>query len=225
MTNLTKKMSRVTLIVAGIALALFVGATGCQKPSAPQPQPVPKVIDQVPGDPPVTIGDGSLHAHSGLDWVTPDLNNHMIIQPWGDSQARTGTFYPGGECANITPSNPNGYTPNASAFLWTDDDNFYDISPQASSWTVTIAHDHRTDATNKHLGPNVTVTFVSNQLLIATDQGSFEAAKGGKNDGFNRHHNMPDVVTSIKVSGASSNFTWKPSSPKHPHYTLGFCYH
>jgi hypothetical protein len=212
-------MTKSRMTALGVVFLLLGGGLGALIHKLISP---PASSRQVPGDPPVTIGDGSIHVHSVLNWVTPDPDNtnHMIIEPYGANSSTTGKFYPGGECGN------NGSTPNASAFLWTDDgDRFYDISPAGGSWKVTIAHDHSKDGNNPHKGPNVTVTFVNNQLLMTTDMGSFDVSKGGQNDEYNRQHTMPDVVTSITVAGATSNVTWKPSSPKHPHYTLGFCYH
>jgi hypothetical protein len=125
-----------------------------------------------------------------------------------------------------------------AAFLWTDDDKVYDISPTSSNgsgWMITIYHDHRNDSNDKHAGPTVTVAFTgtSNALQIKSDKGAFDKVKANDHDENNRGHNWPDVVTKISVTGATAatgNLAlppggWTPPHPRHPHYTVGICYH
>ena len=212
--------SGVVLFVVGGAIALFLQAQ--------------HIIDffarfQVPGDPPVLVGDGSLHGHSKKGWLT-DADGDMMIVPVTDTANGVGSFRNDSDCK------VNGTS--ASAFLWTDDDSLYDISPSSSSgagWKVSILHDHRNDSTDKHMGATVTIQVVNSQLQITTDKGSFDASKkNNDHDGHNREHNWPDVVTSITVQGASTSSSnslksgvWDATakSGRHPHYTLAFCYH
>ena len=151
------QQARVMAIVATAAAALF---TGCQPPTAESPGGVTKL--QVPGDPPITIGDGSFHAHSQLDWISPDLSSGMIIRPKATSGAKPGSFSAGGPCAF---KDKNKTVHNAAAFLWTDEENLYDISPtnlnDTSKWSIVITH-------NNHV---VTVSVVSGFLQIASDSG------------------------------------------------------
>jgi hypothetical protein len=211
--------TRVMLIVAGAVAALLIGATGCEKPSSNPPQK-PAVITQAPGDPPITIGDGSLHVHSKKNWTT-NASGDMSIIPGGSS-----AFYANGDCGTFTEIVNNVSTQvQASVFLWTDDDTPYDISPSSpagSGWVVTISHGMN--------GPVVTVSVVSNQLQISTNMGAFDPETGY--DSHDRHLRPPagvsDRVTNISVTGATQApatpfTTWKPKS-SHPHYTLGICY-
>jgi hypothetical protein len=119
------------------------------------------------------------------------------------------------------------------AYLWTHEDDVWDISPgndAKNPWKVTITHS---------VGPVVTVTASGGVLRITTSSGAFDA------DAKYEHHerlihppadatkDVSYVVTSIAVTGASSTADpplpgskWDTTtSPYHPHYTLGFCYH
>lgn len=76
------KPVRVMLIAAGSVAALFIGVTGCdRKPaSAGQtPQKQAFYMYQVPGDPPITIGDGSLHV------ACPEPLDHQLRPGHGHS--------------------------------------------------------------------------------------------------------------------------------------------
>jgi hypothetical protein len=215
-----KNHGRVELTAAGVVIALFIVSTGCEKKK-------PAFL-QVSGDPPVTIGDGSLGAHSKNGWLNPDPNppgDGSVIQPLGDTS--TPTFHTDGQCNFIDAS---GNTVVASAYLWTDTDTFYDISPGSVStnWLVTITHGTT--------GPVVTISLVGGLLQIKTSGGSiFDSVKPHDHDEKVRENNWPDVVTSIVVQGTASTThlpdsnnvlgQWSPSSPHHPHYTLAFCYH
>jgi hypothetical protein len=221
----------VLLLVIGAALGWFVHALGWLQLSTGGP-----VSKQVPGDPPVTVSDGSVHAHSPKGWVTPDpdASNHTIIQPLSPTgDGSSGTFFAGSDCANAPPSG-TAQTPGATAFLWTDDgpDTFYDISPPASGqWTVVITDSNANAVTVSY--PNITASTPKPTLLIKASQGGFDAVRSGDNDENNREYSVPAVVRNIKVTGAApvngnkalGASGWTPSSHNHPHFTLGFCYH
>jgi hypothetical protein len=225
MTKAAMAVVGLVLVVAGGGLAIFMEGKGVI-----HLLPTKNVSRQVPGDPPVTIGDGSLHAHSKNKWLNPDPSpgDGSVIQPLGDSTTTAPTFHQDGVCAFTDAS---GNPVPASAYLWTDDsDTFYDISPgnNINSWLVTITHGTT--------GPVVTVSAPGGVLQIKTSGGSaFDQVKAHDHDEFNRADNWPDVVTGIAVQGTLSTShlpdsnnvvgTWAPSSPHHPHYTLAFCYH
>jgi hypothetical protein len=164
-------------------------------------------IDQVLGDPPVTVGDGSLHVHSVNGWVS--ANASSSISPNGVGGA-TGTLKTG--CSGMSGSQ--------TALLWTENDKTYDISPTPGQpLTVMIQHTND-DATT---GPTVTISVSANSFTISTDKGTFDAERG--HDEHNREHTMPSKLSEIDITGAASKFSqWKPMSPHHPHYTLEFCY-
>jgi hypothetical protein len=177
---------------------------------------------QVPGDPPITIGDGSLHVHSKFKWLDPDPDptNHMIIQPLGNPPDHTPSFQ-----TNCNVTDASGNQVSLSAFLWIDDGKLYDISPLSlATWKVKLTH-------NNGNGPAVTVTARNGVLQISSDKGGFEAVWPHDHDRNNRQHNWPDVISKIEVQGVVTstsyplpNGNWMNSN-QYPHYTVGFCYY
>jgi hypothetical protein len=164
---------------------------------------------QVPGYPPVTVGDGSLHAHSEKDWMS-DKDGEAVIQP-KPSDGKSGAFYKDTDCQFL--ANDNVTIVSATAFLWTDDDRVYDISPKDNTWMVKITDNNKTA---------VTIQVVNNLLQFSVDNG----AAFDKGKYHERQHNKPGEVTKIVVQGSTGgDLLWTPGKPFHPHYTLGFCYH
>ena len=198
-------------IIAGGGLALFTQKMGL----IPVLSPKPLVMTQSPGDPPIIIGDGSLHVHSKNGWAN-DVSAGVVIKPSGTS------FTSSNNCGTF------GTAP-AKAFLWTDEDATYDISPaNFASWQVVITND------SNHQNAVVTVSAPGGVLQITASQGATfdpNANYDVNNRQLHPHSaSVSDVVTSIKVQGTTStsysvpNGEWDAKSPHHPHYTLGFCY-
>jgi hypothetical protein len=202
MTKLETVGAGVVLAVAGGALGLLLEWLGVTHFLKPQGIYHPF---QVPGDPPVMVGDGSLHVDSKKGWVKDDDNDSTIVVK---TAGNSGSFYTD---ANCSFSKPDGTKVTASAFLWTDDDQLVDISPKdISAWKVTVTDGHTT----------ITISAPSNVLQLYTDLGGFDKTKHGT-----RQHDSLGEITAVTVVGsASPDFTWKPSKPYHPHYSLGFCY-
>jgi len=175
----------------------------------------------VTGGPPVTVSDGSLHAHSRNEWTT-DVNGDLTITP----NPASGSISNG---CNMTVPNllypplhiPNPFRPTkgASALLWLDDGSSYDLSPVGSDGVlVTITH----DAYNLSAGDAaVTVS------IPPTGPPTINSVKDGfapSNRG-NRLHLRPGNVSEIKVTRNSGALIkdWVPAS-KNPHFTIGICY-
>ena len=170
---------------------------------------------QVPGDPPITIGDGSMRGHSANDWRTDADGGVTIVakNPGGDG---AGSFHQGGQCAI-----PNG-NQNASAFLWTDfDDLPHDISPtnlnNVNGWSVTLA-----DANNAQLKVTIANGHVQ---LVASGSGSPKFDNAKADDEHERRLSPAGKVRTITVADTSSGSTATYTmSQHHPHFTLGFCF-
>jgi hypothetical protein len=172
---------------------------------------------QVTGDPPVTVSDGSLHAHSKKKrWVSPDPDPHTIQpNPPGGQLYNDGT-----QCKKMMVSGKP-----VSAFFWRDDLND-DISPAPNtSLTILIVHDHANASDKKGV---VTVSYpwdsVSKKYgpLTINDPVDFFGPDQGNG---NRVHPRPGEVESITVMGSVTSIpTWTPANPDNPHFTIGFCY-
>jgi hypothetical protein len=173
---------------------------------------------QVTGDPPVTVGDGSLHARSQNGWVKNGNGGDATIEPKskGGGQA---TLHPG--CGLAVDSK------TVSALLWTDDDKLYDISPNGAVFNATITHDSDNVSNGGDPAIEITIPSVGYPLTITTKDGTFEKAKDAKGRGAgNRQHSRPGQVEKVVVSAGSTSITWDPKTIKqyNPHYTLAFCY-
>jgi hypothetical protein len=177
----------------------------------------------VTGGPPVTVSDGSLHAHSLYDWTT-NVNGDQTIIP--KAASGSGSFSNG--CKMTVPNplipplplpNPFSPTKTVSALLWLDDGSSYDLSPLTDGVLVTITHD--TAGAGSAANAAVTVSIPpSGAPTIHSVQGGFGPSMRG-----NRMHSRPGNVSEIKVvrnSGAVIK-DWIPAT-QNPHYTIGLCY-
>jgi hypothetical protein len=204
-------MRFVTFAVAGLALsvlgagiALLLQSKGVipSKPGEIKPF-------QVSGDPPVTVSDGSLHAHSRNGWMT-DADTDTTIQPKPASGQLVYTCLMQDSQGNAT-----------SASLWADD-KIYDILPGA---TVTVVHDSG-NASAAANAAAVTIAVPSSPgspLTITTVEGTF--AKSKPNSRNNRQHSRPGEVESITIQNLSGPVQiWRPVNSSNPHFTLEFCY-
>ena len=193
-------VTAVIFLILGGALALYVEAQHWT-----HFLPVGHVNRQVPGDPPVMVGDGSLHAHSRNHWRTDGADGDTKIVP------NTGTLQ---TSCDFSPT--VGTTTNpASAFLWTDDENIYDVSPKDSTWSIVI--------TNRN-GSTVTISLKGTDLQFITDNGSSFTSSANGGEDYDRRQTPSSPVASIVVTGANDNTGWAKASKFHPHYSLGFCY-
>lgn len=161
-------VTAVVFIVVGAAVGLFMEAQHWIHFLPAPPTPGTEVHPfQVPGDPPVTVGDGSLHTHSKSAWLTNRPGDTTIV-PVTDSSNGVGAFYADSDCK--FPK--GGNTVNASAFLWTDEDNIYDLSPSGSvsNWQVVVKHEN---------GYYVSISVNANNQLqfVASSGSSFDVAK------------------------------------------------
>ena len=208
MRLLTQAVGGLVLTVVGAAIALLLQSRGVIPSKPVEIRPL-----QVTGDPPVTVSDGSLHAHSDNDWMTNSAGGDKTLQP------KTGQLR-----YTCLMADSNGQATSAS--LWADD-KIYDILPGA---TITIVHDSADASSAAHAAEiNITVPHVppssaSDVLTITTVEGSFDApkGKGGRN---NREHSRRGEVESITISNPTgSQQIWQPVNYKNPHFTLEFCY-
>jgi hypothetical protein len=192
------------LIVIGVGLGMFARAKRWIK----WPDIVPL---QVTGDPPVTVGDGSLHAHSKVSgWGTEgDADKTIQAYPKG------GKLYK--DCGMTDDSGQA-----ASVLFWHDDDKVDNISPDAGTGlTITITHD--TDGTPQGGDPTITITIPTTQdsLVMTTNSGHFHKSDGKH---YNRRHSRAGEVEKIVVVGGGNPKPWVPQY-HNPHFTLSFCYH
>ena len=209
MRVLTQAAGVLALTVLGASIALFIQSKGLipSKPVTPM---------QVTGDPPVTVSDGSLHAHSENGWKKNTSGGDKSIEPNPQSGSGTGQLVP--TCL-MQDSHGNA----ALANLWADDKN-YDILPGA---TVTIVHDSA-DASSSPHAAEVSIAVPSapgTPLTFTTVEGNFGQDNGAKGGKHNRQHSRQGEVESITIqnpSGAAT--TWFPVNYKNPHFTLEFCY-
>jgi hypothetical protein len=200
---------RLSQVVGGFVLAGLGAGIGAWVHSKFQEVKFQEVKPfQVTGDPPVTVSDGSLHAHSGNGWVA-DYDGDTTIQP----KPKSGTL---GTSCKMIDSHGN---PTATS-LWADD-KIYDISPGA---TITIVHDpaDKSAAAAAQAAVTIQVPNGTGDLTITTAKGSFYAGKGTRH---NREHTRPGEVASITINNPrASPVTWTPVNPDNPHFTLLFCY-
>src|SRR5260370_5752531 len=131
-------------------------------------------------------GDGSMHVDSKKGWVKDkDGDSKIVVKTAGNS----GTFYTDANCS-FTKSDGRGGTINvtASAFLWTDDDQLFDISPMdINAWNVKVTNGHTT----------TTVSSPGSVLQLYTDLGGFDQSKHGA-----RQHDSLGEITAITVTGS-----------------------
>jgi hypothetical protein len=235
MRNLTIVISCALLIAIGAGLGLVTRAKRWIE--WPEMHIAPVIPDfhkaQVTGDPPVTVSDGSLHAHSKHDWVR-DMDTDTVITP----KARNPTL--GGQydtsCGMTGAPNGIGTLNPVSGVLWTDDDKLYDISPTPTQGVrVTIVHDigGLTNPTDPNAEAQVIIEVpamsanTSGPPVITTARGSFHKGEGGSGARHNRRHSRAGSVVSITVVSAATNHTWTVSSDSNvwnPHFSIGFCY-
>jgi hypothetical protein len=200
-------------LCAGVVAALLVGA-GCGS-NKDNPKKVGPF--QVTGDPPVTVSDGSLHAHSKNGWQGDAASSQNKLQPNPTGGTLTAN------CKLMTGLNDAGNSNLAAATFWADDHESWDISPQAGGSTrVEITYSSKND-TGGH--PLVIITAQQNGLAIETQDDSFEP-EPTSSDQHDRAHSRKGEVEQIKITGAQyhNNAVWSPQNPQHPHFTLGFCY-
>ena len=195
MSSLTQAAAGLGIAVVGAAIALFLQFKGVISFSGPHKL-------QVTGDPPVTVSDGSLHAHSYKGWV-------------GDNDGDT-TIRPGPPDGTLSQTCTDSSGTTVTTSLWTDDDMTHIIAPGA---TVTIIHDSADASSADKAGIDITLPNGKGALTITTREGSFYKGKGKRH---NREHSRPGEVESIAISNPS--YTWYPQNPKDPHFTLLFCY-
>lgn len=209
MRLLTQALGGLAVTIVGAVIALLLQSKGVI-PS----KPIELKPFQVTGDPPVTVSDGSLHAHSDNAWTTNSAAD-KTLQPNPSNGQLVYT-------CNMADSNGLA-TPTS---LWADD-KIFDILPGA---TITIVHDSADASGAAHAAEiNITVPHIppssaSDVLTIATVEGSFDKAsgKGGRN---NREHSRRGEVESITISNPTGPpVTWHPVNSKNPHFTLEFCY-
>lgn len=209
MRLLTQALGGLAVTIVGAAIALLLQSQGVIPSKSLERKPL-----QVTGDPPVTVSDGSLHAHSDNGWTTNSASD-KTLQP-NPSSGQLGFT------CNMADS--NGLATATS--LWADDKT-YDILPGAS---ITIVHDSA-DASGAAHSPeiNIAVPHIPpssglDVLTITTVEGSFDKAsgRGGRN---NREHSRRGEVESITISNPTGPpVTWRPVNSKNPHFTLEFCY-
>ena len=200
-------MTRLTMVVSGIALVTVGAALGWLLVKM---RVLPGFTSfQVPGDAPVTVSDGSLHAHSDYGWVKNN-DGDPVIQPNPD----TGTLQ-----ATCTITDKNGK--KVSAIFWRDDI-LNDITPATDQGLkITITHDQGT-LNSDEAAVVIAVPRKPGPLTITSNKDGFDKGKGNK---YNRQHSRPGEVAHIKVEGAvGGTIDWDPYNKAHPHFTLAFCY-
>jgi hypothetical protein len=184
---------------------------------------------QPPGDPPVTVSDGSLHAHSKPALTIPPNPPWLADQPTATGSGQIIQPYPPNGTLSSGCTDMVVNSNKASAYLWTDDENAYDITPSAlETLKITITHDSSGTTSDSKV---IIKVPPNGQLTITTNDGSFD-----RPDLSNRLHSRRGNVESIKVEGSAIPFnppnptgnnppaTWVPYNLKQPHFTLGFCY-
>ncbi len=233
------EITKTAMLVGALLLVIGAAIGWFARPQSPVlPQSVLQlphtgfVMTQAPGDPPVTVSDGSLHAHSKYDW-TADNDTDPTITP---NPASTASGYTPGysTTCGMTALDPITGKPNpVSGVLWTDDEMTTDLSPGTTGITVTIVHDPNGLDAPDSTGHDAEVIITANPgtaPTIATNRGSFHAPEGS-NPGqqeearYNRRHKRPGNVSEIIVKrGATTIRDWTPVNTWDPHFTIGFCY-
>jgi hypothetical protein len=179
---------------------------------------------QPPGDPPVTVSDGSLHTHSKFDWVTDNDNDKSIAPKTGNGTGYTTS-------CSMTATDPiTGRPVPVSGVLWTDDEITTDLSPGPGEVKVIITHDPGGLNTGE-TDPTVVITATLNAApTIQTNAGYFHAPEGATaaqqmESRYNRRHSRPGNVSEIVVTrGGTKIRDWTPVNGWDPHFTIGFCY-
>jgi hypothetical protein len=196
-----------TQVVVGLGFAAVGAAIAVYVQSKLNPGPKPF---QVTGDPPVTVSDGSLHAHSRANgWQGDNGGAGKTILP----KPANGSLHTAG-CNNMM-----GDGKAASAIFWADDHESWDISPaKGGTTTVEITHDSKGAARDARI---IITAPTNGQLQIETKEGSFDDEKGAVH---NRAHSRQGEVEQITITGSNHDTTWKPIAKQNPHFTLGFCY-
>ncbi len=227
-----KALTAVALVVVAVGVGLFVRAKrwiDWPQMEAPSAQSGVNKF-QVTGDPPITVSDGSLHAHSANDWVSDNASDTIIPKPATNSNGQYST-----SCGLTVPNplNPLSPTP-VSGLLWTEDQS-WDISPTDNGLTVKITHDTGgLDAGDTGKDDDkvvITISNLSTAPSIRTNKGTFGPPLGATPkqmaDGrYNRQHSRPGDVSEIVVTGGTS-IDWvvkNSSNPHNPHFTVAFCY-
>jgi hypothetical protein len=170
---------------------------------------------QPTGDPPVTVSDGSLHAHSKAGWASNAESAQ--ITPAGNASLKA-------NCSGMTGADDSlfGTSNQASVTFWADDTESLGISPPGGGTTqIDIKYDSADTAS-----PTVTIKASASSLTIVTADGAF-LAEPSHSDNHDRAHSRDGQVEQITISGANyqgNNQVWTPQNPYHPHFTLGFCF-
>lgn len=181
---------------------------------------------QVGGDPPVTLSDGSLHAHSRASGWQSDQNYGSYGKLMMPNPAN-GSLHVGG-CNGMTGLNSSGKLQPASAIFWSDDHEDWDISPASSNGTTTV-HIQYSSKDDAHNNPWVVIIApASGQLVIQSDDDYFSPDLNPGSGPHNRAHIRQGDVEAIWIEGSNhdvpQNKPWKPVNADDPHFTLGFCY-
>jgi hypothetical protein len=203
--TMTQALAGLGLLVLGAAIALIVRPGGHVTPFQVTAYPRVKAFEQVTGDPPVTVSDGSLHAHSQGDWQA-DTDGGQTIKP----NPPMGTLSQTCTARGVT----------ATTSLWMDDETTHKIAPGAKV-TIVFASDEASSAAHA-ADIDITVPDGKGDLKIYTHEGNFGARKGKK---YNREHSRSGEVESITIyNPGETPFVWNPTNIYHPHFTLLFCY-
>ncbi len=203
-----KALGVLLLVVIAIGLGLFARAKRwIDWPPMTQSQ---VNILQVTGDPPITVSDGSLHAHSKLwGWMPDSAGGDATFNALAHDGTIKGKLAKGCSMTTSTSS-------SVSAEFWSDNMEPLDISPdQGSGLTITITH----------TGINVVVTVpnegTASPLTVNASPEFFYQSEG---NGNRRHKRAGEVSKIVIVGHGATPITWTPVNPKNPHFTLGFCY-
>ena len=189
-------------LLCGLGLVMLAAMVACQEAQQEVKKPDGQAtIFQVTGDPPVTVSDGSLHAHSANKWTKDGSDGDMTIQPVGAGLAAATSCQ----------------MKDQAAFC-ADDTEYQVINPGA---TIIIHHDpsETKGGTDAESLVTIKVPNPSGGLTITSAQGGFSKSKGKR---FNREHERAGEVTEIDIDNPV--FQWKPKNPHNPHFTLAFCY-
>jgi hypothetical protein len=208
------------LVVLGAATALF-GAPQAKKTPQDKKGITTQEFFQPTGDPPVTLSNGSLYAHSDNNWVS-DSDGGQTIKPKG-ATSNNGTLQKGCEITDR-------FGHEFFAGLWAPEypPETMEIRPGG---TVKIKH---ASVLAGRQDPSITIKVPQaggspgQNLTIKTAYGKFGAEAGDEK--HSRTHSRLGPVEQIDLYDPADTglsypyFSWKPANPKDPHFTLQFCY-
>jgi hypothetical protein len=234
-----KLFGAVLLMIVGFGAAYLMYSRHVppfNPPPAPHPRPV---VLQAPGDPPVIVGDGSLHVSSKNDWAKAggDIDDKKLIRPLGD----------GGNAGSLQNPSTCSMPGTDPVLLWADDlPNDQPVPLSANADQNLVVQIYHANIDDSAAGPTVTISKITkidsnlptgnrvHDLRIETDQGKFEVAKNGKHAGNHRSHDTPSRVSKIVLNGNQTNPVWTANygvygGHTYPvqthHYSVYVCYH